>query len=75
MVLIPKDPMQNQKYDYEVAGFRAGLPDSYKLYAHLENTLDTGDGVVQAGYSGTNCGVGSAMLCTYAIASSNTTLP
>lgn len=43
----------------------------YALYALLENTRDTGTGVNQAGYAGTNCGGGS--LCTYGISSTNTT--
>lgn len=67
MVLIPKDPLETQKYYYVSGGA------SYKLYAKLENTLDQGDGVSQAGYSGTSCNFGSTILCTYGIASTNTT--
>ncbi len=74
MVLIPKDPIETQKYYYAVASYRGGLPDSYRLYAHLENTLDAGDGVLQNGYAGTNCGASGTLLCTYAISSSNTTV-
>jgi len=68
MVLIPKDPLETQKYYYVSAS-----GTSYQLYAKLENTLDEGDGVDQDGYTTTNCGNGSTVYCTYGIASANTT--
>ena len=67
MILIPSDPVTSQKYYYSGGG------TSYKLYARLENTRDEGNGVKQypPGYAGTNCGGG--VVCTYGIASTNTT--
>lgn len=67
MVLIPSDPSSGQKYYY------VGGTTIYKLYTHLENTRDEGTGVNQTGYTGTNCINGGNALCTYGIASSNTT--
>lgn len=70
MVVTPSDPFASQTYYYVSTGA------SYKLYAHLENTLDTGTGVNQAGYSslvGNKCGISAVIDCTYGIASSNTT--
>lgn len=67
MVLIPSDPIDSQTYYYVSTG------TSYKLYAKLENIRDAGDGVDQNGYAGTDCNVDSAVLCTYGVASANTT--
>lgn len=66
MVMIPQDPV-SFKYFYVSNG------TSYQLYAKLENTLDEGNGVKQTGYAGTNCGLNGTVLCTYGVASSNTT--
>lgn len=65
MTRLPADPLSSRMYYYGSTGV------SYNLYAKLENTKDEGDGVNQAGYTGTNCG--SGVLCTYGVASSNTT--
>jgi len=67
MVLIPEDPLETQRYYYVSGG------TNYKLYAKMENTLDEGNGVDQAGYSGTNCGVSGTVLCTYGLSSTDTT--
>ena len=67
MVLIPSDPIDTQTYYYVSGG------TSYQLYAKLENIRDAGDGVNQSGYTGTNCSENGIVLCTYGIASSNTT--
>ncbi len=67
MVLIPDDPVTNQKYYY------IGTANTYKLYARLENTYDQGDGVSQSGYASTDCSDDAVALCTYGISSSNTT--
>lgn len=67
MNILPADPVSGKKYYYVSAG------SSYKIYAKLENTLDTGTGVKQAGYAGTNCATSGTTLCTFGVASSNTT--
>lgn len=67
MVLIPKDPVDQYKYFY------SSTENRYKLYVKVENTKDEGDGVNQAGYAATNCAVSGTTLCTYGVASSNTT--
>lgn len=67
MVLIPVDPIDSQTYYYVSSG------TNYKLYAKLENTRDAGDGVDQDGYTGTDCSIDNTVLCTYGIASANTT--
>lgn len=61
MVELPADPMSNQSYYYVSAG------TDYQIYARLENDQDP-DFVT---YNGTNCGSGS--VCTYGIASPNST--
>lgn len=66
MVLMPQDPSTLQKYYY------VGATTTYKLYARLENTQDAGNGVLQTGYSGTNCAASGTQTCTYGISSSNT---
>lgn len=67
MVLIPDDPIDTQRYFYVSGG------TDYKLYARMENVLDEGSGVDQAGYSGTDCSAsGAGVECTYGLASSNT---
>lgn len=71
MVLIPTDPSSTLEYYYASNGLR------YGLYAKMENTLDTGDGVNQDGYNDpftgapTDCSETSAIACTYGIASTN----
>lgn len=68
MVLIPSDPIDSQTYYYvSVSG------TNYKLYAKLENVHDAGDGVLQSGYTGTNCSIDSNIQCNYGISSANTT--
>lgn len=66
MNMLPSDP-SIYTYYYVSSG------TSYKLYAKMENTMDDGKGVSQSGYSGTNCGISGAVLCTYGISSTNTT--
>lgn len=71
MTLIPSDPLQTYTY-YYYSTTGAG----YRIYAHLENTLDTGANVKQSGYSlpaGNKCGAGSVAECTYGISSPNIT--
>lgn len=67
MVLIPKDPITSQTYYYVSSGI------NYKVYAKLENTKDAGDGVLQTGYSSTNCSLDGTVLCTYGLASADVT--
>jgi general secretion pathway protein G len=67
MILIPDDPADQYRYYY------VGTDTTYKLYAKLENTLDEGNGVDQDGYAGTNCAEDGNTICTYGIASLNTT--
>lgn len=70
MVFIPKDPLQTQTYYYYSLDGK-----SYVLYAHLENTLDEGNGVNQTGYSnptGNKCGYSDIKTCTYGISSPDT---
>lgn len=72
MVLIPIDPFASQTYYYYSTNGR-----SYQIFAHLENTLDAGDGVNQSGYTtptGNKCGIGTALACTYGTASTDTTI-
>ena len=68
MTELPQDPVDVSTTYYYVSN-----GTSYKIYAKLENTLDTGAGVNTNGYAGTNCSKTSTALCTYGIASSNTT--
>ncbi len=73
MVLIPSDPSSSQTYYYTSNSV------SYMVYAKLENTRDAGNGVDQDGYTdkftsgATNCSKDSAVVCTYGIASQNST--
>lgn len=73
MVLIPSDPSSTQTYYYASNGL------SYMLYAKLENTRDAGNGVDQDGFTDkftsgpTDCSTESSVLCTYGIASANST--
>ncbi len=66
MEQIPKDPSPLYKYYYVSDG------KYYQLYAKMENTLDTGTGVNQTGYTGTNCAASGTKVCTYGISSPNT---
>ena len=66
MIQLPKDPVSGRTYYYVSTG------TSYKIYAKMENTLDTGEGVLSTGYSGTNCSTSGSVLCTYGVSSSNT---
>lgn len=63
MITLPADPISTNSYYYVSDG------SYFKLYARLENTLDTGTGVAQSGYAGTVCA--DATLCTYGISSPN----
>ncbi len=67
MPQLPTDPSQGGRYYYvaDAAG------TYFQIYAHLENTLDTGFGVKQIGYSGTNCASVGTTTCTYGVASTN----
>ena len=67
MVLTPDDPATIYKYYY------VGTDTTYKLYAKMENVHDEGNGVNQDGYADTNCANEGTTLCTYGIASLNTT--
>lgn len=67
MSLTPKDPTDKYKYYY------SSTASKFKIYAKLENTNDEGSGVKQAGYAATNCAASGSTLCTYGIASGNTT--
>lgn len=67
MVEIPQDPIETQQYYFVSDG------QAYKIYAKLENAQDTGTGVKQDGYIGTNCSQTSTVLCTYGISSPDTT--
>ena len=67
MVELPQDPIDTFTYYYVSGG------QSYSIYAKLENTLDTGSGVDQAGYATTNCSRTTTVPCTYGISSTNTT--
>ncbi len=64
---LPNDPKTTCSYAYISNG------TSYQLYAHLENTLDTGQGVDQAGYTSADCDGTATCLCRFGLASSNTT--
>ncbi len=64
MEKVPADQNGGFSYDYESDG------TYYKIYSCLENDLDQGPGVDQAGYAGTDCG--SCGLCKYKLTSSNT---
>lgn len=66
MFTLPQEFVSGKTFYYKTDA--AGT--YFSLYALLENTKDTGLGVNQSGYTGTNCG-GSA-LCTYGISSTNT---
>lgn len=66
MIAMPIDPTTSHSYYYVSDG------TYYKLYASLENELDTGSGVKQVGYGALTCG--GSNKCTYAISSSNVTL-
>ncbi len=66
MITLPADPLGTHAYVYESDG------TYFKLYASLENELDTDVGAKQAGYGVLTCG--GVLKCTYGIASSNTTL-
>lgn len=63
MQKIPSDPAPNYSYYYQSNGV------SYRLYSCIENNLDQGPGVNQAGYSGTNCG--GCGLCKFEVTSPN----
>jgi prepilin-type N-terminal cleavage/methylation domain-containing protein len=71
MTLIPSDPLQTYTYYYY-----STTGTGYRIYAHLENTLDTGTNVNQSGYSiptGNKCGVATMSQCTFAVVSPNVT--
>lgn len=63
MITMPTDPQTGRSYYYDSDG------TFFRLYASLENELDTGIGVKQAGYGSLTCG--GSNICTYAISSSN----
>lgn len=68
MAMLPADPTPEKQTYYYVS--TSGV--NYKLYAKLENQQDAGNGVIQDGYANTNCGIGSIVLCTFGISSTNT---
>ncbi|MEK7070395.1 MAG: hypothetical protein AAB966_01175, partial [Patescibacteria group bacterium] len=73
MATIPTDSVSTAMYQY-VNVFGQG----YYLYSCIENTNDTGPGVNQSGYAGTDCGCGSTPVadrCRFGLSSSNITLP
>lgn len=63
MIALPVDPQTGRSYYYESDG------SYFKLYASLENELDTGAGINQSGYGSLTCG--GTNECTYGISSSN----
>lgn len=67
MQKVPNDPLDNNNYVYQTDTNGT----YYKLYSCIENQLDQGQGVNQAGYSRTNCG--ECGVCKYGISSPNTT--
>lgn len=67
MISLPSDPTSGRSYYYDSSD-----GSYFKIYALLENTLDTDTGVRQAGYSGTTCS--GVLLCTYGVSSANAAL-
>lgn len=63
MIALPSDPQSGRSYYYESDG------SYFKLYASLENELDTGAGINQSGYGTRICG--GTYSCTYGISSTN----
>lgn len=68
---LPSDPSGGRKYYYEAD--ESGCPDSYRLYARLENLQDSS---VEGSYAGTDCSIeAEALLCNYALSSPNLAQP
>ena len=63
---VPKDPSIKSGCSYVYK--HKTNPEGYILYSVIENDQDNGNGVLQSGYTGTNCGCG---ICKYKIASTN----
>lgn len=68
MQKVPSDP-SGFTYKY--------IPDAttysyYKLYSCIESSLDQGAGVVQSGYSGTDCACSGTSICKFGVSSTNT---
>lgn len=68
MLTLPTDPSPAQNYYYSSSD-----GTYFQLYALLENAQDTGTGIKQTGYTGTNCLASSSTKCTYGVASTNKT--
>ena len=68
---LPNDPISTYQYYY--TGSNTG--SFYSLYSIIENSQDTGKGVSQSGYTGTDCDNGGAGTeCKYGVSSPNITL-
>lgn len=65
---VPTDP-NNFTYYY----LTDATGSYYKLYSCIESSLDQGSGVLQSGYSGTNCGCTGSSVCKFGVSSTNTT--
>lgn len=63
MQKVSVDPNGGYNYEYESDG------TYYRLYSCIENTLDQGPGVNQAGYASTTCGACGG--CKFKVTSSN----
>ncbi len=69
MKIIPKDPVSNQSYIYQVSS--AG--NQFRLYAHLENTQDKNCIAGDCASPGIVTTCGGSLVCNFAVTSTNIT--